>query len=211
MSRADTSLNAEHLYICGNSGTGKSSTIKELITKAGRVIAFDPDDEYGSLPGFKRCERASDLVQLLQDAANRKLKVAFVGEGQAAFEFFAKCAFAWGNCLAIAEEIADVTTPAKAPPAWGKLIRRGRKYGIKICAVTQRPAEADKTILSNAAVIRCMALGRDADRVAIGREIGLPAEAIATLRPLDWFEFHRRDLAVTRGRLGVKKVEKVKN
>jgi len=203
--KANTALNAEHIYICGNSGTGKSSHIKEKIKKARRVIAFDPDDEYSELIGFKRIEKPSELTALLKKNKSKSLKVAFVAEGVRAFEFWASCVFAWGDCTAVAEEIADVTTPAKAPPAWGRLIRRGRKYGIQILAVTQRPAEADKTILCNAAIIRTCALGRDADRKAIAIEMNTNTSELAKLKPLDWIEFKREDLSLTKGRLGTNK------
>ncbi|MBR9791227.1 MAG: ATP-binding protein [Gammaproteobacteria bacterium] len=201
-SRADTSLKAEHEYICGNSGTGKSSYIKEIMKGYKRIIAFDPDDEYGTMPGFTRIETARELVAKLKAAGSGNFKIAFVGEGKAAFEFWCECVFKVGLCLAIAEEIADVTSPAKAPPAWGKLIRRGRKFGVKICAVTQRPAEADKTILSNAAFIRTFALGRFSDRQAISREIQLSINVMEKMRPLDWIHFARADLTKTAGRLG---------
>lgn len=202
MTKSNTALKAEHMYFCGNSGTGKSSKIKEMLKKAPRAIVFDPDDEYGDESGFLRVYNANDLLTLLKSHANKSLKVAFVAEGQKAFEFWANCAFAWRNCIAVAEEIADVTTPSKAPPAWGRLIRRGRKYGILICAVTQRPAEADKTILSNAAIIRTGALGRQADREAIAREMDCTADHITKLIPLDFIEFKRSDLSLKKGRLG---------
>lgn len=125
-----------------------------------------------------------------------------MAEGEKHFALWCKCVFAWANCVAVAEEIADVTSPAKAPPAWGRLIRRGRKYGIEIWAVTQRPAEADKTILSNAAVLRTGALGRMADRKAIAAEMDIPVGEIGALVPLDFIEYHRADLSVYKGRLG---------
>lgn len=165
-------------------------------------MVFDPDDEYGELVGFVRVESAAELVALLSSHANKALKVAYVGDGKAAFEFWCKCAFNWAQCLAVAEEIADVTTPQKAPPEWGKLIRRGRKYGIKICAVTQRPAEADKTILSNAAYIRTFALGRENDRIAIAREIQYDPALMAKMVPLEWLQFKRADLSLQAGKLG---------
>lgn len=209
MSKSNTALKAEHVYICGNSGTGKSSHIKEKIANATRVIAFDPDDEYSELKGFVRVESGAELVALLQANKTTPLKIAFVAEGVKSFEHWANCVFAWRNCIAVAEEIADVTTPAKAPPAWGRLIRRGRKYGILICAVTQRPAEADKTILCNAAIIRTCALGRDADRQAIAREIGASVNDLAQLKPLDWIEYKREDLSLTKGRLGTNTKKKL--
>lgn len=204
-SRADTSLLAQHWYICGNSGTGKSSTIKEHVKKARRVIVFDPDDEYGDITGFKRVYNVSELIALLMAHQHKSLKVAFVAEGVKAFELWCSCVFNWGECLAVAEEIADVTTPSKAPQQWGRLIRRGRKYNIQIMAVTQRPAEADKTILANAAVIRVCALGREGDRVAISREIQIDLKTLSKMVPLDWVQFHRKDLSLRAGRLGTKR------
>jgi len=205
MNKANTSLKAEHIYICGNTGTGKSSRIKEKIKTAPRVLVFDPDDEYSESSGFVRIDSARELIKILSEHQNKSLKVAFVAEGIKAFEFWANCAFNWRNCVAVAEEIADVTTPSKAPPAWGRLIRRGRKYGILICAVTQRPAEADKTILCNAAIIRVCALGRNADREAIAKEVNCFVSDISQLKPLDWIEFRRADLSLKRGRLGEKR------
>lgn len=208
-SAANTALKAEHVYICGNTGTGKSSHVKELIKKAKRVVVFDPDDEYSELQGFTKVRTARGLITLLKMRPTQSVKIAFVVEGVKAFEFFCAAVFLWRNCLAVAEEIADVTTPSKAPPQWGRLIRRGRKYGIKICAVTQRPAEADKTILCNAAVIRVCALGRNADREAIAKEINGKVAYLATMKPLDWLEFRRADLSLLSGRLGVKGSKKI--
>jgi len=205
--KSNTALKAEHIYICGNSGTGKSSHIKEKIEKAPRVIAFDPDDEYGALSGFVRVTSARELLDVILAHKNKSLKIAFVAEGIKAFGFWADCVFAWRNCVAVAEEIADVTTTGKAFPSWGRLIRRGRKYGIQIIAVTQRPAEADKTILCNAAVIRTCALGRDADRQSIAKEMGVKVTDLASLKPLDWVEFKRADLSLIKSRLGTKRVE----
>jgi hypothetical protein len=203
-SAANTALKAEHVYICGNTGTGKSSHIKELIKKTKRVIIFDPDDEYCEMGGFVRVTKAANLLAMLRSKPTQPLKIAFVAEGTKAFEFWCSLVFVWRNCLAVAEEIADVTTPSKAPPQWGRLIRRGRKYGVKICAVTQRPAEADKTILCNAAVIRVCALGRNADRDAIAKEINGKVSMLAAMVPLEWVEFRRADLSLISGKLGVK-------
>lgn len=210
MAKANTALKAEHMYFCGNSGTGKSSKIKEMMKIVPRVIIFDPDDEYGELSGVVRTTNATELVNALRSHKNKSLKIAYVAEGVKAFEFWANCAFNWQNCVAVAEEIADVTTASKAPPAWGRLIRRGRKYGIQICAVTQRPAEADKTILSNAAVIRTGALGRHADREAIAREMDCPVNEISKLIPLDYIEYRRADLTLERGRLGEKRTKNLR-
>lgn len=111
------------------------------------------------------------LLDRLHRNPKGPLKIAFVGNGRKAFDLWSRAAFAWCNCVAVAEEIADVTTPAKAPDGWGTLLRRGRKRGIKVICVTQRPAEADKTAISQAAVIHTGYLGRDADIAYVAREM----------------------------------------
>ncbi|WP_311568401.1 hypothetical protein [Photobacterium arenosum] len=209
MARIDTTLEAQHEYICGATGAGKSSHVKRVIDKAKRVIVWDPDDEYTGA-GWVRCSSAVELLDWLHRHPAGNLKIAFVAGGQKAFEFWCKAAFAWGYCVAVAEEIADVTTPAKAPPAWGTLSRRGRKRGIKVMAVTQRPAEADKTILTQAAIIRAGLQGRDPDRMAIAREMNISVDVISNLKPLDYVEFKRRDLSVVKGNLTHKRIEQVK-
>lgn len=205
--RIDTSLTAQHEYICGTTGAGKSSHVKRAIDKAPRVAVFDPDDEYGDQPGFVRVTSARQFLDYLYRNPAGRLKIAFVSEGAGAFDFWCNAVFAWGHCVAVAEEIADVTTPAKAPPAWGRLLRRGRKRDIKVMAVTQRPAEADKTALSQAAIIRTGLLGRDADRVSVAREMNINPDELAGLVQLDWVAFKRADLSVTKGNLTHQRVE----
>lgn len=212
MAGANTALKAEHEYICGNSGTGKSSHVKRVIEKARRVVVYDPDDEYGEQRGFLRVTSATQLIEILKAHKNKPLKVAYAPKRSTvkAFELWARAVFLFRECVAVAEEIADVTTAAKAPPEWGTLIRRGRKYGIKILAVTQRPAEADKTILSNAAMIHCCALGRMADRKAVAAEMDCDIELIKKLVPLEYIVFKRADLSLSAGNLKTKRTAKIR-
>jgi hypothetical protein len=206
VSGVNTALKAEHVYICGDTGTGKSSTIKEVIKKAPRVLVYDADKEYAGLAGFVCVTSPAELAYVLSKAPKARKKIAFVDESQEFFEFFCECAFKWSNCVVVAEEIADVTNTGKAKKQWGKLIRRGRKYGIKIIAVTQRPSEADKTILANAAVIRIYALGRHLDREAVGREVSLKADDLLMV-PLEYIEYIKSDLSLTKGKLGQNSTE----
>jgi hypothetical protein len=82
--------------------------------------------------------------------------VAYVAGGklQEEFNYWAECVMYAGRYVeplsCIAEELADVTTPGKAPEKWGILVRRGLKRGISIYAISQRWAEADKTAVGNA-------------------------------------------------------------
>jgi len=190
------------VYVCGSTGSGKSEYVRRQLAGARRVLVWDIDDEYGHLPGFVRVADPADLVARLRRLTGPG-RLAFVADDLRRFDWFSRVAFAWGQlapCVAVAEEIADVTHPGKAPPGWGVLVRRGRKYGIVTYAVTQRPAEADKTALGNAAVIHVGWLADAADRATVARKLGVPVARLDALAPLDWLE---RDAAgrVTAGRL----------
>lgn len=188
--------------VCGSSGSGKSLWVKQQIAQLPRVLVYDTDDEYSELPGFERVTRARDLAHRLRRA--RAGRYAFVPASPcnvALFEFWSKAAFAWGTCAAVAEELADVTSPGKAPPGWGMLIRRGRKRGIHLYAVTQRPSESDKTAIGNATLLHCGALARRLDRAYMAAELDAPESAVAALAPLDYIERDRQTGALTSGRL----------
>ncbi len=52
--------------------------------------------------------------------------------------------------------------PAKR--ALAKIAKEGRKYGVSLCIISQRPAELDSTILSQCATIICMRLTNEKDQ-----------------------------------------------
>lgn len=187
--KVDVTRKARIVVVCGGSGSGKSAWVKQQIRREGRVCAWDPDDEYSGLPGFVRVSSALELVGLLRaHPAPRRLRVAFVALDPKAFDLWGQAVFAWGNCVAVAEETADVTAPSKAPPGWGQLVRRGRKRGVSIYGVTQRPAESDKTIMGNRSLIHVGRMERAADRAYVAREMDIPQTEVDGLSPLEWLE-----------------------
>ena len=72
---------------------------------------------------------------------------------------------------------------------------------VQITPLTQRPAESDKTIVSNAAAIHSGFMGFPDDRAYMARCLDVPLRDIERLRPLDWIERDLRTRALTRGRL----------
>jgi hypothetical protein len=190
--RIDTSRKTDINYICGSSGSGKSRFVKDAILNDARIIIFDPDDEYDELAGVKTCYSGAQLTELVKAHKTTPLRVRLVKEGVDAFELCCALAFAWTNCTLVCEEIADTTSAGKAPKNWGKVVRRGsRKRAIRIFAVTQRPAEADKTVLTQASIVRTGLLGNHNDRKAMALTLDLPLEMIEKLAPLDFVECHK--------------------
>ncbi|HET8882608.1 MAG TPA: hypothetical protein VFM56_10580 [Solimonas sp.] len=196
--RIDVSLAASITVVVGSSGSGKSAWLKRQIKTARRLIVWDPDDEYGGA-GFHRVTTIAQLAEALRGASAGRF--AFVPASPAQFDAWSLCAFAWGNCVAVAEETADVTTPGKAPPGWGTLVRRGRKRGITLYAVTQRPSESDKTVIGNATCLHVCMLARAADRQYMARELDVQQSEIDRIAPLEWIEKRRGVPGISRGKL----------
>lgn len=194
------------LYVvAGASRSGKTAWVRDQVKKAARVFAWDPEDQWSQLPGFRRVTSRAELVKLAQQKG--PLKVAFVVGGNlaAGFDLWAGCVqYAGRYCgplVAIAEELSDVSTPAKAPGNWGILIRRGLKRGITIYAISQRWAEADKTAMGNASrfVIFRQATGPDA--AYMSRYTRVPVAEIDALPPLSYVIYDAAEQKSSRGQL----------
>lgn len=190
--------------ISGASRSGKTAWTKKQVAKLARVCAWDPEDQWGQLRGWRRVTTKAELLRALQNAG--PLKVAYVAGGdlKAGFDFWAGCIqYAGryhGGLAAIAEELADVTTPSKAPGNWGILLRRGLKRGISIFAISQRWAEADKTAIGNASeFVVFRTSGEDARYMA--RKTRIPQEELDALAPLEFVRLDALTGEKTRGKL----------
>jgi hypothetical protein len=191
--------------IAGASRSGKTAWTRKRAGKARRVFAWDPEDQWSQLPGWtKVTTRAQLLAAAKRPGAQR---VAYVAGGKLAaeFDFWAACVMYAGRyvepCDAIAEELADVSTPAKAPPAWGILVRRGLKRGITIYAISQRWSEADKTAVGNASDFVVFRLSSGDDVLYLERKTKIAADRINALAPLDFVHMDALTGAVKAGRL----------
>jgi len=197
--RIDSTRQACIELFCGSSGSGKSFKVKDKIKKAKRLIIFDPDDEYDEVAGIQTVRTAQALLSLVKRHPKGPLKVRYVANGEAAFNVWGKAVFVWGNCVAVAEEIAGVTSPGKAPQGWHTLVSRGRKRGITIYAVTQRPSESDKTILGNISKIWVGRMARAKDRKYMAAELDVHVDDITELKALDYLERDMLSNTVLRG------------
>lgn len=136
---------------------------------------------------------------------NVPMRVGYTGPiSSEHFEIFCRLAWVWlrqhrGRVLVI-EELADVTSPGKAPGAWGEIVRKGRhQCGSKIYACTQRPAESDKTIAGNADVIHCGRQSFPKDRKSISEYLDVDVAEVNAMQSLQWIERDMRTRALRRG------------
>ena len=190
--------------IAGASRSGKTAWTRRQM-KSRRAFAWDPEDQWAALAGWVKVTNRAQLLA----AAQRKgpQRVAYVAGGKLAeeFDFFAGCAMYAGRYVepldVIAEELADVTTPSKAPGNWGILLRRGLKRGITLWCISQRWSEADKTAVGNATdfVIFRQSSGDDVRYLA--RKTRIAEDEINGLVPLQFVRMDALTGQIERGRL----------
>lgn len=193
------------IVVGGASRSGKSAYVVKRVRPERRVIAWDPEDQWAQLPGFRRVTSRMDLLAACQTTGHARIAFVAGGDLVGAFNFWAGVVMFWGRyrgpCVAIAEEVADVTTTAKAPGNWGILLRRGLKRGITIFAISQRWSEADKTAMGNASEFVLFRMASADDVRYLTKKTRVPADALEGLRPLEWVGYDGATFELTRGKL----------
>lgn len=177
------------LYVvAGASRSGKSLWTAQQVARTPRVLVWDLLGEWSSR---YRCARVSSFDELVARIEQRA-RLAFHRPGMVGdFETFCRLAFCWLRLAPgalVIEETATVTHAGKAPPAWGDLVRMSLRYGVDLYALTQRPAESDKTAFGNASVIHAGRAVTPRDRATLAEYLDVPVAAVAALRPLEWIE-----------------------
>ena len=187
--------------VAGASRSGKSAFVKIDTREHARVLVWDVRREYPR-EGFKSADTHKALIDAT-DSSSRGRWAFHPPGGQARdFEFFCRVALLWGQlwpCTVIVDELAEVTHPGKAPPAWHKLVTQGAHWGIWVYGISQSPAESDKTIWRNAHRLRCFRMVADQDRAYMARRMGIDPAQLPVL-PLEWVE-RDQDAQITSGKL----------
>lgn len=193
--------------VAGASGSGKSAWTIQQCGSDKRLLVWDTMGEWSDRLRLKRAGSIADLHRLVV-ADMRKpggFRVGYVGPiTREHFDAFCRLAWVWlraNQGTLVVEELADVTTPGKAPPAWGDIVRKGRHVGAMVYALTQRPAESDKTIVGNAALIHCGLMAFAPDRAYMARCLDVPLREVENLGQLEWIERDMRSRELRKGKV----------
>ena len=194
----------------GASGTGKGLWVKQQLRelKPTRLVVWDFLDEYGQHAG---AARSLELVRraMIEAGTDGPLRVRYLPRGsgekqlRAEFEQLCRLVYAWEATTFVAEELANVTTPGWAPPAWRKMTTSGRHAGVHIIGTSQTPSLIDKTFLGNATLIHTSALREHAHRQAVSRAMDIDVGELATLPRLHWIERDFDSGELRRGRVAL--------
>ena len=173
----------------GATGSGKGVSIRAHLrtAKPARLLVWDPLSEYGSFA--RQLGTLASVVQAIDKAGAGPFKVAYtIRDGtdqKQAFALLCQVARRAGNLTFLVEELADVTQPSYAPPAWRRITTMGRHAGIAVIAATQRPALVDKAFLGNATYVRCFTLREDSDHRRMASALSVPLETIKGLQTVE--------------------------
>jgi hypothetical protein len=171
--------------------TGKTPWIKQQLAKArpARLLIWDPMDEYGE------CGTVfTDRARLVDFIGPRPTFAAVYRPGdqlalyEARFDWFCRVAWTLGNLTIVVDELADVTSPNRAPDVWKTITRKGKHEGIACFAASQRPGEIDKTFLGNCTFIHCGRLNDEAAVTTMKKILGVTSEQIVGLKDLEFIE-----------------------
>lgn len=193
------------VVIAGASRSGKTAYTAQQVAAANRVIAWDPEAQWCEVKGWRKVTTRRQLLEAAETKGHMRIAYVAGGDLKREFDFWAGVAMYaaryGGPLVAVAEELADVTTPSKAPGNWGILLRRGLKRGATIYAISQRWAEADKTAMGNASEFVMFMQSTADDETYMARKTRVPVERIAALRPLEFVRYDKVTRAVEGGKV----------
>lgn len=195
------------MLVAGSAGSGKTSWTMQQLERCERLLVWDSAGEW-SRHGCLPVVTLAELGERVRSDVRREMvwRAAYSGPTSRA-HFHTWCSLAWvwlrahPRGVLVVEELADVTAPGKAPPAWGEIVRKHRHTQGAVYALTQRPAESDKTILGNATVIHCGRLNMARDRAYMAAVLDVPEEHVTALEDLQFIERNMRTRLLTVGRV----------
>jgi hypothetical protein len=179
--------------ILAASEMGKGVWLKDRlrVTKPTRLLVWDTNDEYEAaarpVPTF-----AAMLTAMAAPAWRLRYvpKARKDADLRKEFETFCTLAYHGDKSTIVVEELADVTSPSFAPPAWRKLNTRGRHHqGLTLYWCSQSPAFVDKSSMGNATHLHVGYLGEPRHRVAAAAHMGCDASHIDALTQGQWIEY----------------------
>ena len=124
---------------------------------------------------------------------------ADVTQWPAQFDVLCRVAYALGDLVLAADELADVTKPGWAPAGWSVVSRRGRHQKIITFGASQRPADMDKTFLGNCSRIRCYRLSDTNAIKTMAGALDLPPDELRALVGHAWIERDMTTGTISRG------------
>lgn len=200
----------------GARGTGKTVWVRQQIeaARAARLLVWDFKHDPGLEGIGQPVHRLPDLIRSCKQKTFQLRYLVDHGRDLVAqFDLFCQAAWLAGNCLVFVDELPEVTKANRAPPAWRRIVNIGREYRgqdgqlrhISIIGAGQRPAECDKSFISNCDVIHTGRLSHLGDAKQISDFMGCDHLELMRLADLEFIERRPGQIDPVRGKLEFKK------
>lgn len=181
MARRKTS--GKIFIVTGRSQSGKSHAVNAMLAGKKCVLVYDPKALTSDYPSITRVDTVGGLVGHVQKGITR---VRVLDPSREKFDLWCRTVFEIvkrvpGEWWLVADELSSVTSPAKAPNGWHVVCSQIKGYGANVIAITQRPAESDKTCFGNADVFLAFHSPRKKDRQYMAEEMDISPDMIANL------------------------------
>lgn len=183
--------------VIGRKGSGKSTRAKTMVRYCPRFFVWDPMREYLRTvrdyvegPDSYEGENSDVDRYFIEAGRGKNFALAYIPEGDLEEEFEEICqiVYHYGHMLFVVEEAPLVMKAGYMPPAFGKIVRTGRHFGIDLLWTAQRAAEVARTLTSmtDIFIFYSQTEPRDLDAIAdrCGREV---ADRVASLGLHDSF------------------------
>lgn len=193
MKNPDTSLSNNNTLYLACSGGGKSQALfqnKNIPRSKVRCLLWDPDEDHPARRFYSLPELKKALAEELR--RGRGFRLAYSGDADVqTFELWCAmvCSILDGGKLTyvIIEELADVSeTAGKASPWFGRLLRRGRKYGARLHITTQRGTEISKTAYTQC-LTKWVGIQEGADTEKMAKLCALSPSQVKELTALEYW------------------------
>ena len=191
-------------FITGQAGSGKSFFAKKLIENQNRVIVFDPEEEY-ALKGFHMTDDLKEVKNVLQDCWDSNFKITYippVGKEQQALHGLSLLVEALQKpyldgksdkkTILVVDEL-NLSFPLNWKveyDGFARIASRGRKRGINVVGISQRPAEIATRFRANLDRLICFGhcLPNDWQAITdvIGKEGVERAKNLPQFSAIDW-------------------------
>lgn len=182
------------ILIMGRRRCGKSYLAGKISSIFPRRVIFDTLGEYsGDYKTSSFLEFCEALKYLKENKIENFVLVhQFDPEseiGQSEFNQMLRLCYYFGNIHIVIEECHIYSSPHFLPHWMKNCFLTGRHQGLSILVTTQRPAELNKTILSQCAHVFCGTLIEGNDIRYVSAFLNKSSEALATLPERSFIHF----------------------
>ncbi len=208
--------------IVGTRGTGKSHLAREINDVYPRSVVFDPTNDWTDGVVVSSFESFAEKLKYLYSINEKTFRLIFRFNPdmdretrENTFNQALRLCFFFKNLQVVIDELQLFTSPHYMPEYLKNLLFIGRHQGISVMGITQRPAQINKSMLSQSAHVFCGQLHERNDLRAISDFINEDVKTLIALpkRYFIWFnpETGKKLISTEKNSVKNKNIQNTKN